>query len=83
MAKTKSSVEEIVKWTLLQQLGCDEVDIVPTASFVEDLVCDSLDSIELVMEFEEKLDISIPDEDIDKLKTVGDVIAYLKEKTEG
>jgi len=81
MAKTKSSVEELVKWTLLQH--CDESEITPTASFVDDLGCDCLDVVELVMAFEEKLDISIPDEDMDKLKTVGDAIAYLKEKVDG
>jgi acyl carrier protein len=82
MAKTKSSVEEVVRWTLMEQLGCSEDEITPTASFVNDLGCDSLDSVEIVMSFEEKFGIEIPDGDLEKFQTVGDVIAYLKERVE-
>ena len=80
MAKVEkhTSIEQLVKWTLMEQLGVDEVEITPEASFLNDLGCDSLDSIELVMAFEEKLGIEIPDEDLDQLTTVEKLTEYLK-----
>jgi acyl carrier protein len=71
-----SQVVEII----VDQLGVSEEQVKPEASFIEDLGADSLDTVELVMAFEEKFDIDIPDEDAEKLATVGSAIAYLEEK---
>jgi acyl carrier protein len=65
------------------RLGVDESQIVPEASFVEDLNADSLDLVELIMSLEEEFGIQIPDEDAEKIRTVGDAIAYLEERLEG
>lgn len=65
------------------RLGVDESQIVPEASFVEDLNADSLDLVELIMSLEEEFNIQIPDEDAEKIRTVGDAIAYLEERLEG
>ncbi len=65
------------------RLGVDEVQIVPEASFVEDLNADSLDLVELIMSLEEEFGIQIPDEDAEKIRTVGDAIAYLEDRLEG
>lgn len=65
------------------RLGVDESQIVPEASFVEDLSADSLDLVELIMSLEEEFNIQIPDEDAEKIRTVGDAIAYLEERLEG
>ena len=73
-------IEAKVKKIVMDNLGVDEAQIVPEANFIEDLRADSLDTVELVMAFEEEFDISIPDEDQDKLRTVGAAIDYLKEK---
>ena len=73
-------IEAKVKKIVMDKLGVDEAQIVPEANFIEDLRADSLDTVELVMAFEEEFDISIPDEDQDKLRTVGAAIDYLKEK---
>ncbi len=73
-------IEAKVKQIVMDKLGVDEAQIVPEANFIEDLRADSLDTVELVMAFEEEFDISIPDEDQDKLRTVGQAIDYLKEK---
>jgi len=59
----------------------EENDVVPTAKFIEDLGADSLDTVELVMAFEEAFDIEIPDEDAEKIGTVGDAIKYIKDNT--
>jgi acyl carrier protein len=75
---TESKVKEII----VEQLGVDEAQINPEASFIDDLGADSLDTVELVMAFEEKFDIEIPDEDAEKMRTVGDAIEYLKSKLE-
>lgn len=64
------------------RLGVDESQIVPEASFVEDLNADSLDLVELIMSLEEEFGIQIPDEDAEKIRTVGDAIAYLEERLE-
>ena len=69
-----------VKEIIVEQLGVDESQIAPEASFIDDLGADSLDTVELVMAFEEKFDIEIPDEDAEKMRTVGDALTYLKEK---
>jgi acyl carrier protein len=69
-----------VKKIIAEQLGVDEDEVVPEASFVEDLGADSLDTVELVMAFEEEFDIEIPDEDAEKILTVGKAMEYIKEK---
>jgi acyl carrier protein len=74
------SVADQVKEIIIDQLGVDEGQVKDDASFIDDLGADSLDTVELVMAFEEKFDIEIPDEDAEKMRTVGDAIAYLEEK---
>ena len=69
-----------VKEIIIDKLGVEESQITPTASFTNDLGADSLDIVELVMGFESAFDISIPDEDAEKIATVGDATKYLKEK---
>jgi acyl carrier protein len=73
-------VEERVKKIIAEQLGVDEEDVTPEASFVEDLGADSLDTVELVMAFEEEFGIEIPDEDAEKILTVQNAHDYIKEK---
>jgi acyl carrier protein len=75
------SVEERVKEIIVEQLGVDEDDVTPTAKFIEDLGADSLDTVELVMALEEQFDIQIPDEDAEKIVTVGDAIQYIKDNS--
>jgi acyl carrier protein len=72
-----ASVEERVKQIIVEQLGVDEAEVTPNASFVDDLGADSLDTVELVMAFEEAFEIEIPDEDAEKIRTVQDAIAYI------
>ena len=69
--------EERIKEIIVEQLGVEEDQITSDASFIDDLGADSLDTVELVMAFEEEFDIEIPDEDAEKIRTVGDVIKYL------
>ena len=71
-----ASVEERVKQIIVEQLGVDEAEVTPTASFVDDLGADSLDTVELVMAFEESFGIEIPDEDAEKIATVKDAVDY-------
>jgi acyl carrier protein len=73
-----ASVEERVKQIIVEQLGVDEGEVTPTASFVDDLGADSLDTVELVMAFEEAFGIEIPDEDAEKIATVKDAITYIE-----
>ncbi|MBI5101470.1 MAG: acyl carrier protein [Nitrospirae bacterium] len=73
-------VEEKVKEIIAKQLGVNAADVVPDASFVEDLGADSLDTVELVMAFEETFNIEIPDEDAEKIAKVKDAIEYIKNK---
>jgi acyl carrier protein len=72
-----ASVEERVKQIIVEQLGVDEGEVTPTASFVDDLGADSLDTVELVMAFEENFGIEIPDEDAEKIATVKDAVDYI------
>jgi acyl carrier protein len=72
-----ASVEERVKQIIVEQLGVDEAEVTPTASFVDDLGADSLDQVELVMAFEEAFGIEVPDEDAEKMATVKDAIEYI------
>ncbi|NOX19492.1 MAG: acyl carrier protein [Chlorobi bacterium] len=76
-------VEAKVKEIIMDKLGVEEAQITPEASFTNDLGADSLDIVELVMGFEQEFDISIPDDDAEKIGTVGDAINYLSEKTNG
>ena len=73
-------IEAKVKQIVMDKLGVEESQIVPEASFIEDLRADSLDTVELVMAFEDEFEISIPDEDQERLRTVGAAYDYLKEK---
>lgn len=73
-------VADKVKQIIVEQLGVDESQVEPSASFVDDLGADSLDIVELVMAFEEAFDLDIPDEDAEKIKTVGDAIKYIEDK---
>lgn len=74
------ALEDKVKDIIVEQLGVNPEQVTPEASFIEDLGADSLDTVELVMAFEEEFGAEIPDEDAEKLTTVGAVISYLKEK---
>jgi len=74
--------EDRIREIIVEQLGVDENQITIEASFVDDLGADSLDTVELVMAFEEEFDIEIPDEDAEKIKTVKDVVTYLNEHLE-
>ena len=75
-----ASYEERVKEIIVEQLGVDAAAVTPEASFVDDLGADSLDTVELVMAFEEKFDLEIPDEEAENLTTVGRSLDYLKSK---
>ena len=72
-----ASVEVSVKAIIVDQLGANEADVTPDAHFVDDLGADSLDTVELVMKFEEDFDIEIPDEDAEKIQTVQHAIDYI------
>ncbi len=75
-----ASVEERVKTIICDQLAVEPAKVTPTASFIDDLGADSLDIVELVMTMEEEFDLDIPDEDAEKIKTVGDVTKYIAAK---
>lgn len=74
------TIQEKVTSILTEKLGIPESEITPDASFVKDLGIDSLDYAELVMEFEQTFDIKIPDDDADKMQTIGQAIAYIQDK---
>jgi acyl carrier protein len=73
-------IEEKVKEIIAKQLGVNATEVIPEASFVEDLGADSLDTVELVMAFEEAFGIEIPDEDAEKIAKVKDAIEYINKK---
>ncbi len=75
------SVEEKVKEIIVDQLGVDEKQVNPEASFIDDFGADSLDTVELVMALEEEFDVEIPDEDAEKIATVQNAIDYIKGHT--
>jgi len=75
------SVEEKVKEIIVDQLGVDEKQVLPKASFIDDLGADSLDTVELVMALEEEFDIEIPDEEAEKIASVENAIDYIKNHT--
>ena len=74
-----SEIEAKVRDIIVEKLGVDEADVKPEASFTNDLGADSLDTVELIMDFEKKFNVTIPDEDPEKIGTVGDAIAYIEE----
>mgnify|MGYP003961921173 FL=1 len=74
------AVKDEVKELVVEQLGVPENEVTDEARFIEDLGADSLDTVELVMAFEDRFDIEIPDEDAEKITTVGDAVKYLGEK---
>lgn len=73
---------ERVKELVVEQLGVEEDEVTVEASFVDDLGADSLDIVELVMAFEEEFDIEIPDEDAEKIQTVGNAVDYIKQRVD-
>jgi acyl carrier protein len=77
-----TELETKVAGIIVDQLGATQEEIVPEASFIEDLGADSLDIVELVMAMEEAFDLEIPDEDAEKIQTFGDVVSYIKDRLE-
>lgn len=75
-----TNVEAKVREIIVNKLGVDEAQITPEASFTNDLGADSLDTVELVMEFEKAFNLTIPDEDAEKIGTVGDAVKYISSK---
>ena len=76
-----SEIEAKVKEIIVDKLGVDAADVTPEASFTNDLGADSLDTVELIMEFEKAFDINIPDDKAEEISTVADAIAYIEENT--
>ena len=72
-----SEIATKVKAIIVDKLGVDEKEVTPTASFTNDLGADSLDTVELIMEFEKEFNIAIPDDQAEKIATVGDAVAYI------
>jgi acyl carrier protein len=77
---SEKSISEKVKDIIVEQLGVNPEQVTETASFIEDLGADSLDTVELVMAFEEEFGVEVPDEDAEKLQTVGNVVDYIEKK---
>ncbi|MFQ3670328.1 MAG: acyl carrier protein [Verrucomicrobiia bacterium] len=77
---SEKSIEERVKQIIVDNLSVNAEQVTPEAKFIEDLGADSLDVVELVMAFEEQFDVEVPDEDAEKLLTVGDVVKYIEDK---
>ena len=73
-----SEIEAKVKEIIVDKLGVDEADVTPEASFTNDLGADSLDTVELIMEFEKAFEVTIPDDEAEKISTVADAIAYIE-----
>ncbi len=78
-----ASLQDRVKQIIVEQLGVEEAEVTPSASFIDDLGADSLDTVELVMAFEEAFEIEIPDEDAEKIKTVQDAVNYVNQHAKG
>ena len=81
MAADKNSIREKVVDIVCEQMGASREKITDDTSFINDLGADSLDTVELVMEFEDEFDLNIPDEDAEKIQTVGDAISYIESHT--
>ncbi|MBO1225529.1 MAG: acyl carrier protein [Candidatus Scalindua sediminis] len=79
MSTEEQTLEERVREIIIKQVGGNNEQVTNETSFVNDLGADSLDTVELVMEFEDAFDMNIPDEDAEKIQTVGDAIKYIKE----
>ncbi len=77
------SVEDKIRSIISEQLGVKPEEVNPQASFIDDLGADSLDTVELIMALEEEFGVEIPDEDAEKMATVGDAIKYIEEKAPG
>jgi acyl carrier protein len=73
-----ATVADRVKKIIVDKLGVDEKEVVTEANFIQDLGADSLDTVELIMEFEKEFDVSIPDEQAEKIQTVGQAVEYLE-----
>ncbi len=82
MSTEEPSIEEKLKEIVIKQFGEGEKTVTLESSFVNDLGADSLDIVELVMELEDEFDVSIPDEDAEKMQTVGDAVKYINEHTQ-
>ncbi len=78
---TMSNIAEKVKEIIVEKLGVEEAEVTPEASFTNDLGADSLDTVELIMEFEKVFDISIPDDQAENIQTVGQAISYLESES--
>jgi acyl carrier protein len=76
--ETMSDISTRVKAIIVDKLGVDEKEVTPEASFTNDLGADSLDTVELIMEFEKEFNIAIPDDQAEKISTVGDAISYIE-----
>ncbi len=74
-----SNIADRVKKIIVDKLGLDEAQVVPEANFINDLGADSLDTVELIMEFEKEFDVAIPDEKAEKITTVGEAISFLED----
>ena len=79
---SEKSIEDKVRDIIVDQLGVNADQVVKDARFIEDLGADSLDTVELVMAFEEEFSIEVPDEEAEKLQTVGDVVTYVEEHSQ-
>ena len=77
---SEKSIQEKVTDIIVEQLGVNPEQVTPNASFIEDLGADSLDTVELIMAFEEEFSVEVPDEDAEKLQTVKDVVDYIESK---
>ncbi len=80
MSTEKQLIEERLKEIIIKQLDADNKPVTLESSFINDLGADSLDIVKLVMEFEDAFDMNIPDEDAEKIQTVGDAVNYIKER---
>ena len=78
----ETDLEQRISEMIIEQLGATKEEIVPEASFIDDLGADSLDIVELVMAMEETFDIEIPDDDAEKIQTIGDAVTYLRDRLE-